>query len=327
MAAARLHNMYGPTETTIWSTTAAIEPGAAEVSLGSPIVNTQIYLLDAHLQPVPIGVAGEIYIGGEGLARGYLKRPEQTAERFLPNLWGEHGGGRLYRTGDIARYDSAGRLRILGRRDQQVKLRGYRIELAEIEASLRTYPAIREAVVVLREEGKIGKHLVAYVVVQGQEEPTHDQLYTHLRRQLPEYMLPNNIVFLDTLPLTPNGKIDRKALPAPNWQQLRDSTEIVVPQTPLQAQLAMIWSELLHLPQVSIQSNFFALGGHSLLVAQLMVQLEAAFGVKVPLRSLFEAATIVQLADVIERIQMEILEQADREDVERMLIELEGFSD
>jgi natural product biosynthesis luciferase-like monooxygenase protein/amino acid adenylation domain-containing protein/non-ribosomal peptide synthase protein (TIGR01720 family) len=331
--AAKLHNMYGPTETTIWSTTTVIEPDAEEISLGSPIVNTQIYLLDAYLQPVPIGVAGEIYIGGAGLARGYLNKADLTAERFLPDPWDKHGGGRLYRTGDVARYHEDGTLEALGRRDQQVKLRGYRIELGEIEAVLRAHPAIHEAVVLLHEEEQglplpAGKVLVAYVVVQGEERPTYEDLHAHLYRQLPQYMIPASIVFLEKLPLTPNGKIDRKVLlvlergrrdgagrrPLP-YSQLHEAvateTPLEPPQTPLQEQLATIWLELLHLPQVSIHSNFFALGGHSLLAAQLMVHIHTTFKVKVPLRSLFEAPTIAEMAAIIERMQREITKQKD----------------
>ncbi|TMC21724.1 MAG: non-ribosomal peptide synthetase, partial [Chloroflexi bacterium] len=323
----QLHNMYGPTETTIWSTASVLESDVQEVSLGRPIANTQVYLLDTHLQPVPIGVAGEIYLGGEGLARGYLNQPGLTAERFLPNPY--HLScfctrGRLYRTGDVARYRCDGTLAYLDRRDQQVKLRGYRIELGEIAASLRTHPAVQEAVVILRKQREdrhsvaplagtshspstsLQKQLIAYVVTEGEERPTRDELHSHLRRQLPEYMIPANIVLLDRLPLTPNGKIDRQALPAPDQHQLHQSTEMVLPQTALQEQLAGIWTELLHLPQISIHSNFFELGGHSLLAAQLMLRIQTAFAVKVPLRSLFEAPTIVEMAVIIERMQNEI---------------------
>jgi acyl carrier protein len=329
--------MYGPTETTVWSTTAIIEPSAEEVLLGAPIANTQIYLLDAHLQPVPIGVTGEIYIGGEGLAHGYLNQPELTAESFLPNPFVGTvpcacPGGRLYRTGDLARYHENGQLEYLGRRDQQVKLRGYRIELGEIEASLRTHPAIHEAVVVLREESEFAKTLVAYVMGRGEERPTRDDLYAHLRRQLPQYMVPTSVVFLETLPLLPNGKIDRKALPAPSVgvglvPALHESAEMVLPQTPLQEQLALIWAELLHLSEVSIHRNFFELGGYSLLVAELMVRIQTAFGVKVPLRSLFEAPTIAEMTEIIERMQNEIIEQAESEIFDQMITTLEGLSD
>ncbi len=334
LTAARLQNMYGPTETTIWSTTAVIEPGAEEVSLGAPIANTQIYLLDAHLQPVPIGVAGEIYIGGGGLARGYLNQPELTAERFVPNPFvAEAGaaprtiptasspcpcpGGRLYRTGDVARYKASGQLEYLGRRDQQIKLRGYRIELGEIEASLRVYPAIDEAVVVLHRESEMGNRLtpevsrlLAYVVVQGEERPTYNDLSTHLRRQLPQYMIPASIVFLESMPLTPNGKIDRKALPVPDRSQFPEGTKmapgasnlLAVPQTLLQAQLALIWTESLQLSQVGIYDNFFELGGHSLLAAQVVWRIRQTLRVDVPLRSLFEAPTIAQLSHHLEEL-------------------------
>jgi acyl-CoA synthetase (AMP-forming)/AMP-acid ligase II len=346
LTTAKLHNMYGPTETTIWSTTTVISSSLAHVSLGYPIVNTQIYLLDAHLQPVPVGAAGEIYIGGEGLARGYLNQSALTAERFLPNPFvGVSGqeprtvptaslpcacpGGRLYRTGDVARYHADGQLEYLGRRDQQVKLRGHRIELGEIEASLRAYPAIHEAVVVLREEDQesLQKYLLAYMVAEGEERPTQDDLSSHLRRQLPHYMVPASMVFLERLPLSPNGKIDRNALPIPDRSQFHENSELVPPQTPLQEQLAIIWAELLRLPQVGIHHNFFELGGHSLLATRLIARLQTIFQVELPLHRFFETPTIVGIAQAIEQIQSERIEQTESEELAQMFISLGGLSE
>jgi thioesterase domain-containing protein len=314
IVAGEIHNMYGPTETTVWSTTHKMEQSANAVSLGHPIANTQVYILDNHLQLLPVGVPGELFIGGKGVARGYLNQPALTAARFVPHPFNDLPGERLYRTGDLARYRSDGTIEYLGRLDQQVKLRGFRIELGEIEAVLRQHPNVQEGVVVLREEEQDRKYLVAYVVVRPEEFSTlgtspEATVQGFLRTQLPHYMVPMRVVFLQALPLTPNSKVDRKALPVPDCSRLPSNTEIargasplVAPQTPLQEQLAMIWAELLHLPQIGIHHNFFELGGHSLLAVQLLNRMNKQFGVSLSLPVLSQVLTIEQAAALLEKV-------------------------
>ncbi|HKH48755.1 MAG TPA: amino acid adenylation domain-containing protein, partial [Thermoanaerobaculia bacterium] len=288
-----LWNLYGPTETTVWSAAARIGPGeTGPVSIGRPISATQIHLLDRQLQTVPLGVPGELWIGGAGLARGYLGRPDLTAERFLPNpLAAEVGepGGRLYRTGDLARHLPGGRMEVLGRIDHQVKIRGFRIELGEIEAVLTALPGVREAVVVAREG-----QLVAYVVGDAAAE----ELRRSLHERLPEYMVPSALVTLLALPLTPNGKVDRKALPAPEWQRAEGG--YLAPRTPVEEVLAGIWAEVLGLERVGVTDHFFELGGHSLLATRVMSRLRSALGVEVPLRDLFAAPRLAGFAARVE---------------------------
>jgi len=289
-----LWNLYGPTETTVWSAAAHIRPHeTGPVSIGRPIAETQIHLLDRQLQTVPLGAPGELWIGGAGLARGYLGRPDLTAERFLPNpLAAEVGepGGRLYRTGDLARHLPDGRMEVLGRIDHQVKIRGFRIELGEIEAVLTALPDVREAVVVAREG-----QLVAYVVGDAAAEELRRSLY----ERLPEYMVPSALVSLPALPLTPNGKVDRKALPAPEWQRAEGG--YLAPRTPVEEVLAGIWAEVLGLERVGVTDHFFELGGHSLLATRVMSRLRSALGVDVPLRDLFAAP---RLADFAARVEV-----------------------
>lgn len=294
---ASLWNLYGPTETTIWSTLCKIEPGDEVVTIGRPIANTQIYLLDAQLQPVPVGVPGELYIGGDGLARGYLKRPELTAERFLPHPFSSEPGTRLYRTGDLARYRADGTIEHLGRLDFQVKLRGFRIELGEIEAVLAQHPAVRQAVVMAREDVPGDKRLVAYLVASQQPVPTSSELRSFLQKQLPDYMLPSYFVFLEAFPLTPNGKVDRRALPAPDLTKRTAEETFVAPVLPLHHQLVQIWEELLDVRPIGIRDDFFALGGHSLLATHMISRIEEVFGKKLPLATLFTHATIEDLAN------------------------------
>ncbi len=312
-------NLYGPTETTIWSALYPVASVDGPLPIGRPIANTQIYLLDRNLQPVPIGVAGELYIGGVGLARGYARRPELTAEKFIANPFGKIEGERMYSTGDLARYRSDGAIEYLGRMDQQVKLRGFRIELGEIETMLSQHPDVQESVVVLQDQDEVRKHLMAYVVPRdrpslGETGPQAAQLQGYLRKHLPDYMIPTSFVFLEMLPLTANGKVDRKALPVPDRSQFLNHAEIVAPQTPLQEHLAHIWAELLQLPQVGIHDNFFELGGHSLLATRLMARLRTIFQIEIPLRRLFEAPTIVNIALVIEQIQSEQVALAKSEE-------------
>jgi amino acid adenylation domain-containing protein len=290
----RLYNVYGPTETTIWSTMARVEAGRPP-SIGRPLANTEVYVLDRRLQPVPVGAAGELYIGGAGLARGYRKRPALTAERFLPSPFG--AGQRLYRTGDLARFRSDGQLEYLGRVDQQVKVRGFRIEPGEVEAALLRQPGISRAAVVARDAGQGDRRLVAYLVAEG-DAPEVSQLKTELRGQLPEYMVPSAIMFLDGFPLTPNGKLDRKALPAP--EPAAGGSAGREPQTPVELELARIWREVLGLERVSLEADFFEAGGHSLLGTRLAARVREVMGVELPLRAFFQARTLESMAALVE---------------------------
>ncbi len=294
-----LWNLYGPTETTIWSSAHQVEPGTGLVSIGRPIARTQLYVLDARLRAVPAGVVGELYIGGAGLARGYLNRPALTAERFLPDPVGEEPGGRLYRTGDLARWLPDGRLECLGRIDHQVKIRGYRIELGEIEATLAKHPGVRQAAVVAREDTPGDRRLVAYLVGAV---PEVDELRSWLRRALPEYMVPAVYHVLDALPLTPNGKVDRGALPAPEPVESGLTRHLVPPRGPIEEAVAPIWAAVLGQPisRVGVHESFFNQGGHSLLAAQLLSRLRDLFGVELPLRTLFEDPTVAGVARWIE---------------------------
>ncbi len=289
---ADLWNLYGPTETTIWSTSYFVQSSTGSVPIGRPIANTQIYLLDANLQPVPVGVAGEVYIGSAGLARGYLNRPELTAEKFIPNLYSEQPGARLYKTGDLARYLSDGNIEFLGRTDYQVKLRGFRIELGEIEAVLSQHPAVQHTVVLAREDIPGDKRLVAYVV-SDQAGLTPSELRRFLQEQLPEYMIPS-VVILENLPLTPNGKVDRQALPKPEVGRLAAGD--MVPQTEVEQTIALVWREVLDVKQVGLHDNFFELGGHSLLMAQLHNKLRDVLNRDISIIELFKHPTIGALA-------------------------------
>ncbi|MFL5382416.1 MAG: amino acid adenylation domain-containing protein, partial [Longimicrobiaceae bacterium] len=294
----RLVNMYGPTETTIYTTAHACVPGAAEAPpIGRPVANARVYVLDAWGEPVPAGVPGELYVGGAGVARGYLGRAALTAERFVPDAFGGEAGGRLYRTGDRARWRGDGTLEYLGRLDEQVKVRGFRIELGEIEGTLRRSEGVADCVVVAREEVPGEKRLVAYVV--GDVEA--GVLREHLRRELPEYMVPAAFVPLERLPLTPSGKLDRKALPAPDFASAEG--RYVAPRTPVEEVLAEIWAETLRLERVGVAESFFELGGHSLLAARVISRVRLVFGVEVPLRALFEGPTVAELAGRVEEIR------------------------
>ncbi|WP_218080278.1 non-ribosomal peptide synthetase [Anthocerotibacter panamensis] len=284
--AAQLHNLYGPTEAAIEVSAWTCVPGSNVIPIGRPIANTELYILDAHLQPVPIGVAGELHIGGTPLAQGYWNQPQLTAQKFIPHPFRPQE--RLYKTGDRARFLRDGTIAYLGRIDHQVKLRGLRIELGEIEALLREY--VREAVVLLREDAPGDKRLVAYVV--GASDSA--QLRGLLQQKVPEYMVPAAFVFLEAMPLTPNGKVDRRALPAPAYAG--DMAEDGAPRTPVEELLVRLWAQVLGLPQVGIHDNFFALGGHSLLATQVIARVRETFGVEVPLRGLFEAPTIAAFA-------------------------------
>ncbi|WP_164002997.1 non-ribosomal peptide synthetase, partial [Pyxidicoccus caerfyrddinensis] len=294
-----LINGYGPTENTTFSACYRMEDPqqlGASVPIGRPITNTQAYVLDGAMQLVPVGVPGELYVGGEGLAVGYVGRPELTAERFVPNPFGK--GERLYRTGDVVRWSGDGTLEFLGRRDTQVKVRGFRIEPGEVETALASHAGVNEAVVIAREDGTEGKRLVAYVTAKEGVELEASVLRTHLKQRLPEYMVPSAYVVLDAMPLTPNGKVDRKALPTPDAHAPKPEA-FEAPRTETEQKLAAIFAEVLNVEQVGLHGDFFELGGHSLLATQLVSRVQEAFKVELPLRDVFEAPTVETLAERI----------------------------
>ncbi|MEM8722032.1 MAG: amino acid adenylation domain-containing protein [Cyanobacteria bacterium P01_G01_bin.39] len=298
----KLIHVYGLTETTVTSTLYHLnseiprEKTEAGLPIGRPIANTQIYLLDSEQQPVPVGVAGEIYIGGAGLARGYLNRPQLTAQRFVANPFNSQAGSRLYRTGDLGRYLADGNLEYIGRIDNQVKIRGFRIELGEIEVILGQHSTINHCAVVPREDTPGDKRLVAYFVAREQLEVK--QLRDFLKLKLPDYMIPSAWMQLEALPLTPNGKVDRKALPIPDFTL--NTTNYIAPHTPHQEILVNIWQSVLNIEQVGIEDNFFELGGHSLLTTQVVSKIRQVFEIELPLRSLFEKPTISGLAQELD---------------------------
>ncbi|RKH59280.1 non-ribosomal peptide synthetase, partial [Corallococcus interemptor] len=294
----RLLNTYGPTEATVIATFGEVVADGNVPSIGKPLANVRVYVLDPHGHPVPVGVRGELHIGGVGVARGYAGRPGLTAERFIPDAFSSTPGGRLYRTGDVVRWRADGQLDFVGRIDAQVKVRGFRIELGEVENALRAAPAVKDAVVLAREDSPGDKRLVAYVVGEALDVTA---LRAHLKQHLPEYMVPAAFVPLEALPLTSNGKVDRKALPAPDATVLRASHAYEAPASPLEEKLAALWSEVLRVPAVGRTDNFFELGGHSLLATQLVARVRAALDIELPLRALFEAPTIAALAEKVQR--------------------------
>ena len=291
-------NMYGPTETTVWSTVYPFSSGDGPVPIGRPIANTETYVLDAHLQPLPVGVAGELYIGGDGVARGYRGRPEQTAEKFIPDPFSKEPGARLYKTGDRARYRPDGNIEFLGRLDDQVKIRGFRIELGELEAVLGSHPGVREAVVLVREDVPGDRRLAGYLVAAQKPGPSLNELYGFLRDRLPGHMIPN-LVVLDALPLTPNGKVDRRALPAPDQVRPEPEESFEGPRNAVEEVVAGIWSKVLGVDRVSRYDNFFDLGGHSLLAMRVVAGLEEHLGLRInPGELMFQ--TLGQLAAACE---------------------------
>ena len=315
---AALFNEYGPTEATIWSSVHRCDWSIDQhsVPIGRPVANTQIYVFDSQFEPVPIGVIGEVYIGGDGVARGYLNHPDLTAERFVPDPFGVKPGARLYKTGDLARFLADGNIEYVGRNDFQLKIRGYRIELGEIELALAQYPAVREAVVLASER------LTAYVVLNEMGTATIKQLKEFLKERLPEYMLPSSFVMLDALPLTTTGKVDRNALS--NQIDVEPEENYLAPRTALEQVLAGIFSEVLSLERVGANDRFFDLGGHSLLATQVLSRVRDAFQLELPLRKLFKAPTVAGLAAAI------LEDEAERERVERtaeFLLKLASLSD
>ncbi|HEV2395159.1 MAG TPA: amino acid adenylation domain-containing protein [Verrucomicrobiae bacterium] len=299
---ARLVNGYGPTENTTFTCChliEALDEEALNVPIGRPIANTQVYILDPHLNPAPIGAPGELYAGGDGLARGYWNQPELTAEKFIPNPFDPSGASRLYRTGDLARYRPDGTIEFMGRIDQQVKIRGFRVEPGEIETVLNQHPRVRECVVVVRGEGAAAKRLIAYLVPSGEPVPNASQLRAFVQEKLPDYMVPSAFIPLETLPLTPNGKVDRKALPALNQERPELERQYVAPRDEVERQLAAIWERALGMRPIGIQDKFFDLGGHSLLAVRVIAQIEKNLGKKLRLATIFQAPTIEQLAAIV----------------------------
>jgi amino acid adenylation domain-containing protein len=346
-----LINNYGPTECTVVATSGLVPPtmpatgatpprarsageaqarpeasGRAHVSgpeqppsIGRPIANTEVYILDAQRQPVSVGEPGELYIGGACLARGYRNRPELTVERFIPHPFSAEPGARLYRTGDRACYLPDGQIAFLGRFDDQIKIRGYRIEPQEITTALNAHPAVQTSLVVAREDTPGERCLVAYVVLAPGAPPTASALRDFLGTQLPDYMVPAAFVRLEALPLTPNGKVDRAALPAPEAANTLRDEAYVAPRSPLEERLAAIVAPLLGLEQVGVDDNFFLLGGHSLLGTQVIARVSDTFGVDLSLRSLFDAPTVAELALEVERLILAKLEAMSDEEAQRLL--------
>ncbi|HEX6904707.1 MAG TPA: amino acid adenylation domain-containing protein [Thermoanaerobaculia bacterium] len=297
--AGEVWNLYGPTEITVWATALRIgADGAGVLPIGGPMANTRVHILDPRMRPVPMGVPGEIFIGGGGVSRGYIGRPDLTAERFVPDPWSVQAGGRLYRTGDLGRFLPDGTIDFLGRADFQVKIRSHRIELGEIEAVLLQAPGVAQAVVAARDDQGGDRRLVAYVVPADGEAPSHAELRAFLRDRLPEYMEPSAFVTLTALPLTPTRKVDRKALPAPEAEAAAGT--YTAPRNPVEEVLAGIWAEVLRIERVGVDDNFFTLGGHSLLATQVATRVRQSLGVEVPVRTIFQAPTVADLALTVE---------------------------
>ena len=293
----RLINEYGPTETVVGSIAYEVRGDSiprGPVPIGRPIANTRVYVLDAGWRPVPLGVAGELYIGGDGVARGYWRRPGLTAERFLPDPFGSEPGARLYRTGDLARYLPDGNLQFLGRADQQVKIRGHRVELGEIESAMTGHPAVAECAVTVAGGGAEPARLIAYLLSTQNPPPSHEQLRAFAKEKLPAHMVPSTFVLLDAFPRTPTGKTDRSALPTPEKQRV--GHEPVAPRDAIETRLVEIWTDLLHVSPIGVTDNFFDLGGHSLLAARLFSRIAQAFGRGLPMSTLFRAPTVEALA-------------------------------
>jgi amino acid adenylation domain-containing protein len=317
-----LVNNYGPTECTVVATSGRVHaegnPGALP-TIGRPIANTHVYILDEKLQPIPLRVPGELYIGGAGVARGYLNRPELTAQRFVRDPFSDQPNARLYRTGDMARYLEDGQIAYVGRIDEQIKILGYRIEPVEIEAAIDRHPAIESSVVTACGSNCEEKRLTAYLVMRNGKTPAAADLRAFLQNSLPDYMVPTVFVNLPALPLTANGKVDRASLPEPTAENTLRDESFTAPRTPLEEKLATIVGSLLNLNEVSVNDNFFLLGGHSLLGTQLIVKVRDAFGVDLALRKLFDAPSISELSSEIERLILARVESLSEDEAMRLL--------
>jgi amino acid adenylation domain-containing protein len=298
----KVYNLYGPTEATTYSTYTLV-PRGYPVTIGRPIANTQVYILDTHRNLVPRGVLGELYLAGEGLARGYYGRPDLTNERFVPNPFDAQPGARMYRTGDLCRWLPDKSIQYLGRLDHQIKLRGFRIELGEVEATLDRYPGIRQSLVMAREDQPGHQRLVAYVVPEAGTTLQMEELRLHIKKSLPEFMLPSSIVVLEAFPLSPNGKIDRKSLPSPDEQSLEPARDYMAPQDPLEQVLTHLWAKVLRVGRVGLHDNFFDLGGHSLLAVRIIVEIEKLYKKRLPLATLLQMPTVGDLASVLRKEQ------------------------
>jgi acyl-CoA synthetase (AMP-forming)/AMP-acid ligase II/acyl carrier protein len=299
---AELLNAYGPTEATITTTTYRVKDDQklGVVPIGRPLPGRSVYILDRHLQPVPIGIVGELHIGGLALAQGYINRPKLTTEKFIPDPFSDNPEARLYKTGDLARYRPDGNIEFLGRLDHQVKIRGFRIELGEIEAALRLHPGVRGAVVNVYEPTRRDKGLAAYVVGDSDLVTAEGELLHFLKQKLPDYMMPIVFVELDALPLTPNGKVDRNALPVPRKVRSENlKNDFVAARTELEKKLVDIWTEVLSVERIGINNNFFELGGHSIIAMQIIARIRTALNIELPLITLFELPTIREIAKVI----------------------------
>jgi acyl-CoA synthetase (AMP-forming)/AMP-acid ligase II len=316
-------NNYGPTECTVVASSGTVPRESFSGNLptiGRPITNTDVYILDENMQQVPVHAAGEIYIGGAGVARGYLNQPELTAEKFVRNPFSLDRDVRLYRTGDLGRYLANGEIAYLGRIDEQIKVLGHRIEPNEIVTVLNRHPAIESSQVIAHGDACSEKRLVAYVVARAESQPSAADLRSFLEKELPQYMVPAVFVHLESFPLTHNGKVDRASLPVPDAENTLRDEEFTAPRTPVEERLAAMLSSLLGLKQVSVHDNFFMLGGHSLLGTQLISQIRGAFGVELALRTLFESPTIEQLSLEIERLVMAQVEAMSEEEVLLLLV-------
>ena len=316
-----LWNVYGPTETTVWSSVLKLEPGEGSPPIGGPLWNTTFYVLDKNRQPVPIGVPGELYIGGHGLAPGYLERPELTAEKFVADPFSDAEGSRLYRTGDLVRWREDATLEYLGRVDLQVKLRGFRIELEEIEAVLETHPQVGGAAAVVREDTPGDQRIVAYLVAAEGETVEVDHLRRLCKTKLAPYMVPSMFVVLDEFPTTPNRKLDRRALPAPDGARPDLERSYVAPESPIEESLASIWREVLGVDRVGIDDDFFDLGGHSLLAVKMLARVQDSLGLDLYLGTVFEHPTVRELAVAVTAA---LLEEADDDGFAELLAEAEA---
>jgi amino acid adenylation domain-containing protein len=316
---AKLHNLYGPTEAAVDVTYWECQRGGdlRIVPIGRPVSNTQMYVLDRYMQPVPVGVSGELHIGGVQVARGYLNRAELTAEKFISDPFSDNPEARLYKTGDLARYLPDGNIEYLGRSDYQVKIRGNRIELGEIESMLSQYPAVRDALVLVREDVPDDKRLVAYIVPGQNQKLSVSELREYVKQTLPDFMVPSHFVTLDAFPLTPNQKIDRKALPRPDQVQIESETAYVPPKNELQQTIVNIWQELLHVPMVGMDDNFFELGGHSLLIVRAYYRLCEVIDRELSITDMFRFPTVSTLAEYLSQDSANGGETAVRKITER----------